>query len=109
MKFNYTFRQLDHSEALASYTDERMNEVSRFLLKDGYSNAYFSKTKNEFCVELSINTPERYFKATGFALDPYAAVEAAAEKLEKQILKLSKQVKSHKNPEHQHMRWRKAA
>lgn len=99
MKLNYTFKQLDHSDALVEYTQECMADVTQFLLKEGYGNAYFSKTKNEFCIELSVNTKEKYFKATGFGSNPYAAVDAAAEKLEKQIMKLSKQFKNHKKPE----------
>lgn len=116
MKLNYTFKHLDHSESLQSYTEERMEEVGRFLLKDGYGSVYFSKQKNEFCVELSVNTRQKYFKATGFAADPYAAVDAAAEKLEKQFLKTNKQFKNHKKPDQtkearteQVMRFKKAA
>jgi putative sigma-54 modulation protein len=116
MKLNYTFKHLDHSESLQNYTQERMSEVGRFLLKDGYGSVYFSKQKNEFCVELSVNTSQKYFKATGFASDPYAAVDAAAEKIEKQFLKLNKQIKNHKKPEQTKeartetvMRWKKAA
>lgn len=116
MKINYTFKHLDHSESLEAYTQERMAEVGRFLLKDGSGSVYFSKQKNEFCVELSVNTRQRYFKATGYATDPYAAVDVAAEKLEKQFLKINKQFKNHKKPEQtkeartEHiMRWKKAA
>lgn len=99
MKLNYTFKHLDHSESLEKFTDERMSEVSRFLLKDGYGTVYFSKQKNEFCVEISVNTREKYFKASAFGPDVYAAVDAATEKLEKQFLKINKQYKDHKKPE----------
>lgn len=116
MKINYTFKHLDHSESLQTYTEERMGEVGRFLLKEGYGSVYFSKQKNEFCVELSVNTKQKYFKATGYAADPYTAVDAAAEKLEKQFLKVHKQFKDHKKPEQTKearaeyaVRWRKAA
>lgn len=109
MKLNYTFKHIDTSESLVNYTDEVMEEVSRFLLKEGYGNVYFSKQKNEFCVEISVNTPEKYFKASAYGTDVYAVVDSVAEKLEKQFLKVSKQVKDHKKPEQSLMRWRKAA
>lgn len=99
MKLNYTFKHIDSSESLVNYTDERMTDVSRFLLKEGYGTVYFSKQKSEFCVEISVNTPEKYFKASAYGQDVYAAVDSAAEKLEKQFLKVSKQVKNHKKPE----------
>ena len=99
MKLNYTFKHIDTSESLISYTLERMNDVSRFLLKEGFGNVYFSKHKNEFCVEVSVNTHEKYFKATAYGQDVYAAVDAVSEKLEKQFLKIKSQVKNHKKPE----------
>ena len=99
MKLNHTFKHLDHSEALVEYMETRMEEIGQFLLKEGYGSVYFSKQKNEFCVEISVNTKEKYFKATTYHDDIYAAVDATAEKLEKQFLKISKQLKSHKRPE----------
>lgn len=99
MKLNYTFKHLDSSESLKAYTEEKMSEVGRFLLKEGYGSVYFSKQKNEFCVEISVNTKEKYFKASCYGSDIYAAVDSAAEKLEKQFIKTSKQFKDHKKPE----------
>lgn len=99
MKLNYTFKHLDHSDSLVSYTAERILEISRFLLKDGNGNVYYSKQKNEFCVEVSVNTRQKYFKATASDMDVYSAVDNAIEKLEKQFLKTSKQIKSHKKPD----------
>ena len=99
MKLNYTFKHLDHSDALQKYTDDKMAEIGRFLLKEGYGNIYFSKQKNEFCVEISVNTREKYFKASGFGTDVYAVVDAVVEKMEKQFLKTCKQFKDHKKPE----------
>ncbi|UOF02950.1 ribosome hibernation-promoting factor, HPF/YfiA family [Bdellovibrio bacteriovorus] len=115
MKLNYTFKHLDHSGSLVNYTSEKMDEVSRFLLKEGYGNVYFSKQNHEFCVEISVNTKEKYFKATAYASDIYAAVDSVSDKLEKQFLKISKQYKNHKKPElskdvrFEPVRWKKAA
>ncbi|HEX7676400.1 MAG TPA: ribosome-associated translation inhibitor RaiA [Bdellovibrio sp.] len=99
MKLNYTFKHLDHSDSLQTYTEDRMSEIGRFLLKEGYGSVYFSKQKNEFCVEISVNTREKYFKATAFGMDIYSAVDATVEKLEKQFLKTNKQFKEHKKPD----------
>lgn len=116
MKLNTTFKHLDHSDSLVSYTEQRMEEIGQFLLRDGYGAVYFSKTKNEFCVEISVNTREKYFKASAFSMDVYAAVDSCVEKLEKQFLKNSKIHKDHKKPElskegrlNQMLRMRKAA
>ncbi len=99
MKLNYTFKHLDHSDALLKYTEEKMEEIGKFLLKEGYGNVYYSKTKNEFCVEVTVNTREKYFKATSYNMDAYTAVDLVVEKLEKQFLKTRKIMQYHKKPE----------
>lgn len=99
MKLNYTFKHLDHSDALLSYTEEKMSEIGKFLLKEGYGNVYYSKIKNEFCVEVTVNTREKYFKATSYNMDIYTAVDLVVEKLEKQFLKTRKIMQHHKKPE----------
>lgn len=123
MKTSYTFRHLDHSEALLAYTNERVEQIGKFLLKEGHGNVYFSKQKNEFCVEISVNTAQKYFKATSYNTDIYAAVDAVVTKLEKQFLKSRKLMQDHKKFElskqgqmehlnerlEYHIRYRKAA
>lgn len=99
MKLNHTFKHLDQSDALLRYTEEKMEEIGKFLLKEGYGNVYYSKIKNEFCVEVTVNTREKYFKATSYNLDAYTAVDLVVEKLEKQFLKTRKIVQNHKKPE----------
>lgn len=99
MKLNYTFKHLDHSDALLSYTEGKMEEIEKFLLKEGYGNVYYSKIKNEFCVEVTVNTREKYFKATSYNMDAYTAVDLVVEKLEKQFLKTRKIMQDHKKPE----------
>ncbi len=96
MKTKYTFKHLDHSDSLVDYTNERLQEIGKFLLKEGSGSVYFSKQKNEFCVEISVNTRHRYFKASSFHEDVYAAVEDVVQKLEKQFLKTRKLHQDHK-------------
>ena len=97
MKTSYTFKHLDHSESLLNYTKDKLDQIGKFLLKEGSGNVYYSKQKNEFCVEISVNTRHKYFKASAFHSDVYAAVDAVVDKLEKQFIKTRKLMKDHKN------------
>lgn len=99
MKLSFTFKHLDRSEALEKHTVEQLESIGRFLLKDGYGTVYVSKQNHEFCVEMSVNTREKYFRAVGLNNDPYKAVDVAIERLEKQFLKTRKLVQNHKSPE----------
>ena len=99
MKNTYTFKHIDPSDALKTYTEDQLQSIGRFLLKDGQAQVYYSKFKGEFTVEVSVNTKDRYFKASHTCDDPYVAVDGVVSKLEKQFLKTRKFHKNHKKPE----------
>ena len=99
MRLNFTFKHLDRSEALEKYMTDRLEGIGRFLLKEGFANVYCSKQNHEFCLEVSLNTREKYFRAMAVHSDPYHAVDAVVDRLEKQLLKTRKLVQSHRRPE----------
>lgn len=96
MKSNFTFKHLDYSESLVNYTNTKLDEIGQFLLKDGKSNVYYSKSQHEYLVEVSINTKQKHFKATASAPDIYVAVDLITDKLEKQFLKVKEIYMDHK-------------
>ena len=96
MKLQFTFKHLDHSEALQEYAQHRLNDISQFLLKEGLGQVYFSKTKSQFSVEVTVNSKQKFFKASSNSMDVYEAVDLVAYKLEKQFLRLRKLHTNHK-------------
>ncbi len=96
MKSSYTFKHLDHSQSLVEYTNQKLDEVGKFLLKDGRCNVYFWKDHHEFYVEVSVNSKQKFFKASANATDIYVAVDMMADKLEKQFLKVKEIYLNHK-------------
>lgn len=96
MKSSFTFKHLDHSQSLVDYTNQKLDEVGKFLLKDGRCNVYFWKDHHEFYVEVSINSKQKFFKASANATDIYVAVDMMADKLEKQFLKVKEIYLNHK-------------
>jgi putative sigma-54 modulation protein len=96
MKSNYTFKHLDYSESLVNYTHSKLDSIGQFLLKDGRCNVYYFKNQHEFVVEVSLNTKQKFFKATASAPDIYVAVDLMTDKLEKQFLKVKEIYQDHK-------------
>lgn len=96
MKSNFTFKHLDYSESLVDYTNHKLDDIGQFLLKDGRSNVYYSKNRHDFTVEISINSRQKFFKATASADDAYVAVDLLIDKLEKQFLKIKEMYVDHK-------------
>ncbi len=98
MKAQFIFKHLDHSDALQDYCQNRLDEVSKFLLKDYSGHVTFSKRLKEFCVELTVLTKQKPFRSKSHHYDIYSAVDEAILKLEKQLLRMRKKVTHHKAP-----------
>jgi len=97
MKVQFNFIHLDVSEALQEYTELHLNEIGKFLLKDGQCHCFVSKTRGAFAVEITVqSSKQKYFKATASKHDIYEAVDAVIDKLERQFLKTKSLVKNHK-------------
>jgi len=108
MKAQFIFKHLDHSDALQDYAQALLDQCSKFLLKEYKAHVTFSKRQKEFCVEMTIFTKEKAFRAKSYHYDVYHAVDESVVKLEKQFLKVRKLATHHKKPEvRQYRRWHK--
>ncbi len=96
MKSNYTFKHLDYSESLVQYTDQKLDEIGRFLLKDGRCQVIYYKDQHEFVAEITINSKEKHFKASAHSSDVYVAVDLMVDRLEKQFIKVKEVYQHHK-------------
>jgi len=96
MKSNYSFKHLDYSESLVQYSEQKLDEVGKFLLKDGQCHVFFWKENHEFFAEVTVNTRQKFFKATAHADDIYAATDLVCDKLEKQFIKVKEVYTNHK-------------
>jgi ribosomal subunit interface protein len=96
MKLVYTFKHLDYSKSLELYTQESVDRVSGFLLKEEEGHVLYSKSKSEFVVEVMVPTKQRFFRARASHFDIYSAVDEVIAKLEKQFLKTRKINQEHK-------------
>lgn len=99
MQYQFTFRQVDSSQALQGYAQEQFDRVGRFLLKESRWQVHFSMGRYNCHVEVCVQGPWGLFKAKAAADDFYRAVDVAAEKIGKQFLKRKSQLQHHKNPD----------
>lgn len=99
MKLNFDFKHLDYSKSLELYLQDCLEKLVHLFLRESEGCVFVSKTKNEYCVEINIQTPEKYFKAKAVDFDIYIAVDLALERLEKQVLRVRKKNQHHKKAE----------
>lgn len=96
MQSKFTFKHLDYSDSLVQYTDQKLDEIGRFLLKDGRCQVIYYKDHHEFVAEITINSKEKHFKASAHSSDVYVAVDLMVDKLEKQFIKVKEVYQHHK-------------
>lgn len=95
MKSNYSFKHLDYSDSLVQYSEQKLDEIGKFLLKDGQCHVFFWKDQHEFFAEVTINTKQKFFKATAHSHDIYAATDMVCDKLERQFIKVKEVYTNH--------------
>ncbi len=78
------------------YSKSRLDEIAKFLLKEGQFHVYFWKDKHQFYAEVTVNSRQKYFKAIAHAEDIYAATDLVCTKLEKQFIKIKEVYTNHK-------------
>lgn len=96
MKLTFAFIHLDHSDSLQNYIQDHMDRIAMFLLKGGTGQVNISKKKKLFHIDVSVQTPLKYFRAQSSHFDIYSATDQIVAKLERQFLRTRKLNKSHK-------------
>lgn len=96
MKTHFKFKHLDHSDALTAYAENKLDEIGKFLLKDGECNVFFWKKHHQFFAEVTLNTKQKFFKAVAHSSDIYVAMDMVCDKLERQFIKVKEVYTDHK-------------
>ncbi|MES3039267.1 MAG: ribosome-associated translation inhibitor RaiA [Bdellovibrionota bacterium] len=114
MQLKFTFKHLDSSEFIKNHTQESMDQIEVFLLKESMGHVTFSKVKGEFLVEFDVHSKQKHFHAKARHENIYTAVHEALHRLERQFIKVKKIYRNHKNADQTkeartRQIWRKAA
>jgi putative sigma-54 modulation protein len=95
MNWKHNFRQVDVSEPLKQYAEDRFQKLQKHLLKESDWSLFYSKGKQDFAVEVWVKNADSHFKAKAEAPNLYAAVEKVAEKLDRQFMKRKDRLQDH--------------
>ena len=96
MKWQFNFKHVDVSSSLRQYTQDQFEKLSPYLLKDSRWQVFYTLGKHEFEVEVIVTNPSGRFKATANCEESFQiAVDMAADKLSKQILKQKAKMQDH--------------
>lgn len=105
MEITVSARQVEVSSALRSAVDEKIGRLSRYVEGMDRAEVHFSEERNpripdrQVC-EVTLEGHGHVVRCRAAAADPFAAVDIAEEKLERQLHKLKTRVlqRRHKGP-----------
>jgi putative sigma-54 modulation protein len=101
MQVNITFRHLDPTEALKAHVKERVEHVERFVDRPTEAHAVLHVENLDHHAEITVKAGRFLLRGTARSPDMYQSIDAAAERIERQLKKhKSKLANHHKNGHH---------
>lgn len=96
MQITTTFRHMEPSEALKSYAEEKLERVKKYIDEPIVVQAFLTVEKIRHKAEVTINAKGITIKAAEETNDMYASIDAASDKIERQLSRFKERIKAHK-------------
>ncbi len=97
MHINVTGQQVEVTEPLRNYVADKIGRIQKHFDHMTTTNVvlHYEKKKNRHAVEATIHTKGASLHADSEGNDMYAAIDALADKLDRQVLKHKEKVTDH--------------
>ncbi len=106
MQVNITFRHLDPTEALKVHVRDRIEHVQRYIDRPSEAHAVLHVENLHHHAEITVKAGRFLLRGTGKTEDMYASIDAAADKIERQLKKHKEKLYSHKTNGHTVADWK---
>ena len=100
MQVNITFRHLDPTEALKAHVRDRVEHVKRYIDRPSDAHAVLHVENLDHHAEITVKAGRFLLRGTGRSQDMYASIDAAADRIERQLKKHKEKLYSHKTNGH---------
>jgi putative sigma-54 modulation protein len=100
MQVNITFRHLEPTEALKSHVRDRVEHVKRYIDRPSEAHAVLHVENLDHHAEITVKAGRFLLRGTGRSQDMYASIDAAAERIERQLKKHKEKLYNHKTNGH---------
>lgn len=96
METNYTFRNMDATEALRNHTDDKLAKLKKYLIKPGNIHVIFNVEKFNHIAEITLIANGNRYVGSQCSNDMYTSIDGAVKKLETQLRNYKERLKGHK-------------
>jgi len=96
MQVNITFRHLEPTEALKTHVRGRVEHVQRYIDRPTDAHAVLHVENLHHHAEITVKAGRYLLRGSAKSQDMYASIDAAAEKIERQLKKHKDRIQDHK-------------
>jgi putative sigma-54 modulation protein len=96
MQVNITFRHLDSTEALKSHARDKVEHIQRYVDRPSEAHVVLYVENLEHHADINLKAGPFLLRGRAKSPDMYASIDAAADKIERQLKKHKEKLKSHK-------------
>jgi putative sigma-54 modulation protein len=100
MQVNITFRHLEPTDALKAHVRDRVEHVKRYIDRPSEAHAVLHVENLDHHAEITVKAGRFLLRGTGRSQDMYASIDAAAERIERQLKKHKEKLHGHKTNGH---------
>jgi putative sigma-54 modulation protein len=95
MQVNITFRHLEPTDALKTHVKERVAHVGKYIDRPSEAHAVLHVENLDHHAEITVKAGRFLLRGTGRSQDMYASIDAAADRIEKQLKKHKSKLYDH--------------
>ena len=99
MQVNITFRHLDSTEALKAHARDKVNHIQRYIDRPTEAHVVLYVENLEHKADINLKAGPFLLRGHAKSNDMYASIDAAAEKIERQLKKHKETLNNHKTVE----------
>jgi putative sigma-54 modulation protein len=100
MQVNITFRHLEPTEALKDHVRGRVEHVERYVDRPSEAHAVLHVEHLDHHAEITVKAGRFLLRGTARSPDMYASIDAAADRIERQLKKHKEKLTTRKNGHH---------
>jgi putative sigma-54 modulation protein len=97
MDTHLTFRRMDATEAIKTYTESKLEKIKKYIQQPLDNHVVFSKERFQYLVEINVSGNGVDMHAVERNEDLYAAIDLVMDKVEKQLRRMRDKQKDKKN------------
>ena len=85
MRVNFTFRNMDSSEGMKNYAEDKVSRLQKFLRVPLDAEITFSTERHLHCIDVNLNANGKRFAGHEESDDMYASIDLVMDKINRQV------------------------